>query len=136
MRRLMLLIVALVAGGLLLPGPAQADAVDDAYWLCAALERTGLTTECEVKGWGSTVDARIDTSSYEARKICISVADMMAQKTRSFDGEWKLQIFSPYSGETPIAICNLRSDIRDSYESMGSSNGGIESSPKVPTADP
>ena len=108
MRRLMLVIVALVVDGLLLPGPTQADAVDDAYRLCAALEGTGLTTECEVKGWGSSVDVRIDTSSSEARKICTGAADMMAQKTRSFAGKWKLRIFSPYSGEHPIAICNLR----------------------------
>ena len=108
MRRLLLVIIALVAGGVLLPGTAQADVVDDAYRLCAALEGTGLTTECEVKGWGSTVDVRIDTSSPEARKICTSTADMMAQMTRSFAGKWKLRIFSPYSGEHPIAICNLR----------------------------
>ena len=40
--------------------------------------------------------------------LCIGVADMMARKTRSFAGKWKLRIFSPYSGKHPTAICNLR----------------------------
>lgn len=93
----------------------QLRVVDDAYLLCESFEATGLTTDCEVKGWGLTVDVRIDTSGSEARKICTGVADMLAQKTHSFASfassagrPWKLRIFSPYSSEHPIAICNLR----------------------------
>ncbi len=86
----------------------SADVVDDAYRLCKAMEGTGLTTQCEVKGWGSTVDVRIDTNGAEARKICAGAADNMAKQTRSFAGKWRLQIFSPYSGDRPIAVCTLR----------------------------
>jgi hypothetical protein len=85
-----------------------ADVIDDAYRLCKAMDDTGLTTQCEVKGWGSTVDVRIDTNGAEARKICTGVVDMMAKQTRTFAGKWKLQIFSPYSGDRPIAVCTLR----------------------------
>jgi hypothetical protein len=85
-----------------------ADAVDNAFRLCAVFEKTGLTTECKVSGWGSTVDVRMDTSGAEARKICISVVDLMAQQKLSFAGKWKLRIFSPYSGEHPIAVCTLK----------------------------
>ncbi len=102
-----ILAMSLSGLGLLYQNPATADVVDDAYRLCSALEGTGLTTECEVKGWGSTVDVRIATSSSEARKICSGVVDMMAKQTRSFNGKWKLQIFSPYSGDHPIATCTL-----------------------------
>lgn len=87
---------------------ATADVIDDAYRLCSAIEGTNLATECKVSGWGSTVDTTIDTTSAEARKICAGIADMMAQKTHTFAGKWKLRIFSPYSGEHPIASCILR----------------------------
>ncbi len=87
---------------------ASADVIDDAYRLCTTFENTGLSTECEVKGWGSTVDVTIDTNGVEARKICAGVVDMMAEQTRTFAGKWKLRIFSPYSGERPIAVCTLR----------------------------
>jgi len=50
MRRLLLVIIALVAGGLVLPDTTQAGVVDDAYRLCTALESTGMTTECKVNG--------------------------------------------------------------------------------------
>lgn len=59
---------------------AIADVVDDAYRLCGAMEATGLTTECEVRGFGSTVDVTVDTNRSEARQICAGVTDMMAKK--------------------------------------------------------
>lgn len=103
--KLHLLFVASIA---LVSPLAAADVIDDAYRLCKAMEATGLTTECEVKGWGSTVDVTIDTNGSEGRKICAGVADMMAKQTRTFAGKWKLRIFSPYSGQRPIAVCTLR----------------------------
>lgn len=81
--------------------------VEDAYRLCTALERTGLTSECEVKGWGMTVDARIDTSGPGAIKICEETAGMMSKHTNSFKGRWKFRIFSPFSGDHPLAVCTL-----------------------------
>ena len=90
------------------PSRASADVVDDAYRLCKVMDISGVSTECEVKGWGSTVDVTIDTNGAEARKVCDGVADMMAKKTRTFAGQWRLRIFSPYSGKKPIAVCTLR----------------------------
>jgi hypothetical protein len=45
-------------GGLVYPEAMGADAVDNAFRLCAVFEKTGLTTECKVRGWGSTVQTR------------------------------------------------------------------------------
>lgn len=87
---------------------ARADVVDNAYWLCQRLSATGLTTECDVHGWGKTVDVRLDMSSSEARKSCAAVSDMTYKAKRTFAGAWKLRFFSPYSGEHPTAVCNLR----------------------------
>lgn len=97
--------MALFTGGI---GAAHADAVSNAYGVCAAMESTGLITRCDVKGWGKSVDMRMDTSSSEARKICSGVADMLGKKGPSLRAnKWKLRIFSPYSGDEPIAVCNF-----------------------------
>jgi hypothetical protein len=101
-----LLMIAVMAGGVLPHCGAWADGVDAAFRLCAVFERTGLISKCEVDGWGSTVDIKMDRSSSEARKICSGAADIMGQPS-SFGGRWKLRIFSPYSGDQPIATCNL-----------------------------
>lgn len=83
------------------------DVIDDAYRLCAAMEATKLTTQCSVSGWNRTVDVTIDTRGSEARKICEGTAQLMVKMKSNFTGDWKLQIFSPYSGQRPIATCRL-----------------------------
>lgn len=91
--------------------PAEAekpDSVTEAMVVCKAMENTGMTTRCEVKGWGKTVDVRMDTSSAEARKMCGGIAQEMQQIGNELRRTgWKLRIFSPYSGEEPIAVCNF-----------------------------
>lgn len=72
------------------------------------MEGTGLTTECEVSGYHSRVDVTIDTTGFEARKICAGVAEQMAKAGADFQGKWKLRILSPYSGDRAIAVCQLR----------------------------
>jgi hypothetical protein len=86
------------------------DVVDDAMSLCRALEETGQIIECKVDGYGGTVDVTIDTTGHDARQLCPGVTDMLAKHTRNFAiaARWKLRIFSPYSGETPIAKCSLK----------------------------
>ena len=105
MRRLTLTLAATLMISGLFSNAARADAVEDGYRLCASLERSGLLTECEVHGWGSTIDIRIDTTSSEARKMCKMISD--AGRNASFNGAWKLKILSPYSGDKPIAVCTL-----------------------------
>jgi hypothetical protein len=109
MRRNHLKLQLLFVASMALASPfAAADVIDDAYRLCKAMDDTGLATQCEVEGWGSTVDVTIDTNGAEARKICAGVVKVMAKQTRTFAGKWKLRIFSPYSGQRPIAVCTLR----------------------------
>jgi hypothetical protein len=99
---------AIVVYGLVVPEAVRADAFDDAVRLCAAIEKTGMVTECDVRGSGPTVDVRMNTNSAEARKICDGMVESIAQQTRSFAGKWKLRIFSPHSGEHPIAVGTLK----------------------------
>jgi len=82
--------------------------VDDASRLCGALKGTDFTSKCEVKVFGMSVDAWIDTSGPEAIKICRETASMLRQYTTSLSaGGWKLRIFSPFSGDNVLAECLL-----------------------------
>lgn len=83
---------------------AFSDDIDSAYSLCSALENTGAITDCDVSGWGKSVNVRLDMSGSEARKLCGPVANMVSGK---FNPGWKLKIFNPYSGDNAIAVCNL-----------------------------
>jgi hypothetical protein len=87
---------------------AGADAVDDAIKLCRAMEITGLSTECTTSGYRQSVDVRFNTSAAEAQKICAGMVDVAAKEGLSFGGKWKLRIFSPFSGDHPIAVCTLK----------------------------
>jgi hypothetical protein len=86
---------------------ALADVIDDAFRLCTAAKQTGMASQCEVKGGSRTIEMAIDTTSAEARKMCVGMVDMMAKQTRSFAGKWELRIFSPF-GPRPIASCALQ----------------------------
>ncbi len=90
------------------PAVGASGAVDSAFKLCMLFDSTGLASApCEVSGWGSSVDVKIDMNASEARDLCGKVAGMARSKGWAFDQGWKLKIFSPYSGDNTIAFCNL-----------------------------
>ncbi len=93
----------------LIATPVMADAVENAYRLCQVIDGTGLgSSPCEVSGWDGSVTATMDMASGEARKTCVGMVSMLAQKNIRFPGrQWTLQIKSPYSGKNSIAYCNL-----------------------------
>jgi len=43
----------------------------------------------------------------EALSGCNQIAKSAAEANSYFNGEWKLQIFSPYSGDQYLASCTL-----------------------------
>jgi len=93
------------------PANAQQDVVNAAYAVCNVFTNTGMVTECSVSGWNASVDVRMDTTGGEAQKICGGVVEMITDQTQAFsraERKWKLQIFSPYSGDHPIAVCQFR----------------------------
>jgi hypothetical protein len=99
---LLVLVVSLV-------GPALgATPAENAHGLCRAMEETGATTECTVNAWGSSVDARVAMNAAEARRFCAGVVAMLVRQQASFQERWKLRLFSPYSGDHPIAVCPLK----------------------------
>lgn len=83
------------------------DAIDDAYRVCNAMMGTDLVSKCDVSGWNSSVDVRIDTSAREAIKICRASVALVSQYTGKLSGRWKLRIFSPFSGNNVLAECSF-----------------------------
>ena len=89
------------------PAATGPDPVGAAYQVCAAAKATQMTTACDVEGWGKRVDMRIDTTGSEARKMCASIAAQVAGGDFAGQG-WTLRILTPYSGDQPVAVCDLR----------------------------
>jgi PBP1b-binding outer membrane lipoprotein LpoB len=88
--------------------PAKPGSADDTPKLCSSIEGTGLAKQCSVNSRDSTVDVIIDSYDDQvARNICADVANKMTQLTANFSGSWKLQIFSPYRSDKPMAACVL-----------------------------
>ncbi|MGO2711569.1 hypothetical protein [Pseudomonas helleri] len=82
--------------------------VDNAYKLCAVMDRTNLLSEpCSVSGWGSSVNVSMDMSASNARQLCPQIKGMLQTKNITFKDGWTLKISSPYSGEKTIATCPL-----------------------------
>ena len=85
----------------------EPTAVDDAFKVCEAMKATGLVSECTVGGLSQMIDVRIDTTGAEARKICAQSSSMITQQSQRFAGNWELRIFSPFSGDHPLAVCTI-----------------------------
>jgi hypothetical protein len=93
----------------LVPSPAVPSAaiIDLLRQTLARLD----TAEQDLKAMSSyrqAVDVRFNTNAAEAQKICTGLVEVAAQQKLNFAGKWKLCIFSPYSGEHPIAVCTLK----------------------------
>lgn len=90
--------------------PTEPSAYEYAGLICKALEQSGATT-CDVNSnvfSTSTIEATLATSPSNAVVTCKELAAIMRSKTRAFEAkEWKILIFSPFSGNRPIATCRL-----------------------------
>lgn len=90
--------------------PPQPSAYEYAQVVCKAFEQAGATT-CDVNSnilSDSTIETTLATSPASASLTCNEMAAIMRSKTRAFeDKNWKILIFSPFSGNRPIASCRL-----------------------------
>ena len=106
-------LIWMASAALLAVIPAQAKAADEvqaAYAVCKIVMNTGLASECEVSGWDGAVDFWVDTSSAEAREMCALMTPWIAEQTDAFANAgrtWRMRIFSPYTGDHPLAVCAL-----------------------------
>jgi hypothetical protein len=82
-------------------------ALDVTNKLCRAIQDTGLTKNCVVDNRNNTVGIVIDTNDEAARNLCVDIANKMKPLTADLSGLWKMQIFSPYRDDKPLAYCVL-----------------------------
>lgn len=75
--------------------------------LCAGFKATGLLREeCKVSVWYQTVEITMDVSSAAADLACTKGVET-ARSGLKFQPGWQLKVYSPYSGDRTIAICDL-----------------------------
>lgn len=88
---------------------ARADPIGMAYRFCARVEKAAFVTECkvEVHADANSINLTIDMSALEAQKTCIGLAPKLTRYFSSSRRPWILRIYSPYSGNRPIARCSL-----------------------------
>ena len=88
----------------------EPSAYDYAQFICKAFKSVGAT-ECKVDSSvfsTSYVDATFATSPGNAAIACKDAAATMRQQTKAFGSDkWVIRIYSPFSGNRPIATCDL-----------------------------
>ena len=75
--------------------------------LCAAIKDAGYTRQCSSNPHDRTVGIVVDTSDDQAaRELCARVSSSKPMAA-GLAGQWKLQVFSPYRDDKPLATCFL-----------------------------
>lgn len=89
--------------------PAVADDIKSAYALCAWFDATKLLSEkCSIAAFSSAVDISVDMTPNDARSLCDKLPEILkAVPVIVFEKQWLVRIFSPYSGNRSIAVCDL-----------------------------
>jgi hypothetical protein len=81
---------------------------NDTSGLCSAITGTGLVKQCTFNSRDSVVEVTIDSFDDEAaREACADIAKKTIQLTAHLSGQWKLQVYSPYRSDKPMAACFL-----------------------------
>jgi hypothetical protein len=83
------------------------DEFDDAVKVCDVFRNTGMVTECSL-GTPRLINVRMNTTPSEAQKICVMSVEAVSQQATKLTSQWQLRIFSPFSGDHPIAVCRFK----------------------------
>jgi hypothetical protein len=88
--------------------PGKSGTANDMSGLCAAITGTVLVKQCTINSRDSVIEVTIDSFDDEAaRETCADIAKKTIQLAGHLSGQWKLQIFSPYRSDKPMAACFL-----------------------------
>ena len=83
--------------------PVKNNPVHMAHSMCQVISQTGLATECQVNS--KNIDIRINLADNGWQTICNTVASQGIGLSLS---GWYVRIFSPLSGEHPMATCAIQ----------------------------
>lgn len=90
------------------PNPNAGNAVDETTNLCDILNSNGLTRLCRSDAAQHSVDVMIESSDEQVgRETCDTLSGKLKPITTEFKADWKLQIYSVYRDDKPLAICAL-----------------------------
>lgn len=81
--------------------------VEETNKLCGTILDTGLTKQCSISNRDNAINIVIGTNDEAARSLCVDIAGKMQPLTADLPGQWKLQVFSPYRNDKPLAYCVL-----------------------------
>lgn len=105
MRRVLLAACLILPAGYASAGP---DPVSSAKAVCKAADAKLSTSPCLFSEADRTVTVSVDLSGQDARELCHTMQVSLMQEHIYFDGEpWRLNLKSPFSGESTIAFCEL-----------------------------
>ena len=76
--------------------------------LCAKIEGLGIAPQCDISGLHDTMNLYKDVSTPGAEIICQQIVQVTLQRGWHF-GDFQLKVFSPFSGDHPLAVCKLPS---------------------------
>lgn len=93
------------------PAPPVKTAYDYALFICETFEKSDAS-DCKVNSSvfsTSYIDMTLPGKTpLQASAGCQQLVSVMRQKTKAFSSkEWKVRMFSPFSGNRPIATCTL-----------------------------
>jgi len=83
------------------------DEVDDAQRVCTVIESMGAAVECQINGSERAVEVTSSENVADATQFCNSFSGMTAVLSQTLSSDWKMRIFTPQSGDTPAAVCDL-----------------------------
>jgi hypothetical protein len=89
--------------------PEKPRVADDTSQLCSSIvEGSSLAKQCAVNNRYNEVGVTINSNDDEvARNTCADIANKVTKLTAHFSASWKLQIYSPYRSDKPMATCLL-----------------------------
>jgi hypothetical protein len=88
--------------------PGKSGTANDMSGLCAAITGTVLVKQCTINSRDSVIEVTIDSFDDEvARNTCADIVYKTTRLTTHMPAMWKLQVFSPYRSDKPMATCPL-----------------------------
>jgi hypothetical protein len=76
--------------------------------LCVAITNDGYATQCRVNALEHAIAIVMDADDEKARELCVEVKARVKPISADLPASWKLQIYSPYRRDKPLAACYLR----------------------------
>ena len=86
---------------------ALGDDLKDAELVCTVINSMGSAAACAVNESETAIDVTVSESVDDPAQFCSTFSEMVAMATTNTSDSWKMRIFTPESGDTAAADCDL-----------------------------